>query len=145
MLLGYALSCLNRVTPPNDTAPGGGLTRWLIEPPPLPPSLPANLWTMSQRAGSVSYQTFAAGFALVAYAAFVLLCDRGRVKLGVLQSLGENALAAYIIHDLVADALKPYLPADAPAWYVLAMFALFLGICLVCVRYLNRHRLYLRL
>ena len=39
-----------------------------------------DLWTMSQRTGSVSYQTFAAGFSLAVYALFVQLCDLGRLR-----------------------------------------------------------------
>ena len=50
---------------------------------------------MSQRAGSVSYQTFAAGFSLATLAVFVLVCDLGRARSHVLQTLGENALAMY--------------------------------------------------
>src|SRR5262249_9522272 len=64
MPLGYGLSCLNRVTPPNSVSQGAPWSELLVEPPFVPPTEPVNIWTMSQRAGSVSYQTFAAGFAL---------------------------------------------------------------------------------
>jgi predicted acyltransferase len=143
MLLGYALACLNRVTPPNSAAPD-----WrscLVEPPFVPPSQPVNLWTMSQRAGSVSYQTFAAGFALAVYALFALACDLGRLRLGLFATLGSNALAAYIIHDLVEDAIKPYAPKDAPLWFVLAAFALFLAVCYLFIRHLEKNQIFLRL
>jgi predicted acyltransferase len=145
MALGYALSCLNRVTSPTDLANTSGAAHWLAAPPLVPPETPADLWTMSQRAGSVSYQTFAAGFALTVYALFVWACDRGRFRLGILQTLGMNALAAYLIHDLVAKAMKPHLPKDAPAWFALAAFVVFTSICLVFVRFLERNRVYLRL
>jgi hypothetical protein len=54
MLLGYGLSCLNLLTAPK--APHNvGLRSWLVEPPFVLPTQPVNLWTMSQRAGSVTY------------------------------------------------------------------------------------------
>ncbi len=143
MLLGYALACLNRVTPPNSAGPD--IRSWLVEPPFVPPSRPVNLWSMSQRSGSVSYQTFAAGFALALYALFALACDRGRLRLGLFATLGSNALAAYIIHGLVDDAIKPYAPADAPLWFVLVAFALFLAVCCLFVRHLEKNQIFLRL
>jgi peptidoglycan/LPS O-acetylase OafA/YrhL len=100
---------------------------------------------MSQRAGSVSYQTFAAGFALTVYAVFVLACDVGSLRIGLFRTLGTNALAAYILHDLVNDAIKPFVPRDSPLWYVLAGFALSLGICYLFLRYLEKQRLFLKL
>ncbi|HZV06572.1 MAG TPA: heparan-alpha-glucosaminide N-acetyltransferase domain-containing protein [Gemmataceae bacterium] len=143
MLLGYALACLNSSTPPNTADPG--LRSWLVEPPFVPPSRPVNMWTMSQRSGSVSYQTFAAGFALALYALFALACDRGRLRLGFFATFGSNALAAYIIHDLVDEAIKPYAPNDAPLWFVLAAFALFLAVCYLFVHHLEKNRIFLRL
>jgi hypothetical protein len=141
MALGYLLSCLNRVTPPNQ---GTDAPLW-VEPPFVPPAWPVNIWTMSQRAGSVSYLVFGAGFSLVVYAAFVWLCDRHYFGLGLWRTLGQNALAAYIIHDLADNAIKPLVPKDAPGWYVLAMFGVFFAVCYIMLRYLEKHRLYLRL
>jgi hypothetical protein len=145
MALGYGLSCLNRVTPPNSPSDALARASWLVEPPLVPPSAPANLWTMSQRAGSLSYHTFAAGFALLVYALFVVACDRGGHRLGLLQTFGQNALAAYLIHDLVDGAMKPYMPRDAPGWFVLVGFVGFTWVCLQILRYLERNRVYLRL
>src|SRR5205823_94532 len=71
MALGYALSCLNRWNPPNVWGTTGDWWRdQLADPPFVPLSEPwrLNYWAMSQRAGSVTYTTFAAGFALVVYA-----------------------------------------------------------------------------
>jgi predicted acyltransferase len=144
MLLGYALSCLNTMTPPNSASANQPYS-WLIEPPFVAPSRPVNMWNMSQRSGSVSYLTFASGFSLALYALFVGVCDWAGWQLGVLGTFGGNALAAYIIHDLVDEAIKPYAPNDAPLWYVAAAFGLFLGICYLFLRYLEKHRLFLRL
>ena len=89
--------------------------------------------------------TFAAGLSAALYALFILACDVGSVHLGVLRTLGTNALAAYIIHGLVDRALKPFAPNDAPYWYALAALGLFLAICYLFVRHLEKNQLYLRL
>ncbi len=141
--LGYGISCLNTITPPNSGSADG--QAWLVEPPFVPPTRPVNMWTMSQRAGSVSYLTFAAGFSLVVFALFVAACDFGPLRLGMFTTFGSNALAAYVIHYMVSRAVKPFAPKDAPFWYVAAAFALFLGICYLFVRHLEKHRLFLRL
>ncbi len=130
MSLGYALSCL------------GGT---MVEPPFVPPSGPVGLWTMSQRAGSVSYLTFASGFALAVYALFVVACDRGGVQIGLFRTFGRNALAAYILHDMAATAVKPYVPGDAPLWYALAGFGVSFGITYLFVRHLEKNEIFLRL
>ncbi len=100
---------------------------------------------MSQRTGSVSYLTFAAGFSLAVYALFVVFCDRLGVELAVFRIFGQNALAAYIIHPIVAGAIKPYVPRDAPGWYVALGFGLYFAICCLFNRYLEKHKIYLAL
>jgi predicted acyltransferase len=145
MLVSYAISCANRFTPPNHISPEAGWQTALIEPPFVPPSRPVNVWTMSQRSGSVSYLTFGAGFSLAVYAFFVWACDIGPLSLGVFRTLGTNALAAYILHDLVAAAIHPLVPHDSPLWVVALALALFLGICYAMLRYMERHRLFLKL
>jgi predicted acyltransferase len=144
MLLGYGLSCLNLVTPLN-AASAAGPAAWLVEPPFVPPTRPVKLWTMSQRAGSVSYLTFGAGFALAVLAFFVWACDVGRWRLGLFTTLGTNALAGYIIHDLVNDTIKPFTPRDAPLWYVVAAFGVSLAVCYLFIRHLEKNKLFLRL
>jgi hypothetical protein len=100
---------------------------------------------MSQRAGSLSYLTFATGFALALFAAFIWLCDlRGRTN-AVFTIFGQNALAAYLLHLLVSDFVKPFAPRDAPWWWVLTTLVLFFGITLWLVSFLNRRSLFLRL
>jgi predicted acyltransferase len=132
MILGYALSCL-----------GGSLA---LPPFISPPSgHKVELWTMSQRTGSVAYLTFSTGFSVAVYALFVFACDRLGWQSSVFRIFGQNALAAYIIHPMVASAVKPYLPNDAPLWYVTAGFALYFTICALFNRYLEKHELFLRL
>ncbi len=132
MGVGYGISCL------------GG---YLAAPPfvPPPPSHTVDLWTMSQRTGSIAYLTFAAGFSLAVYAFFVLICDRWGWQFALFRIFGQNALAAYIIHPMVAGAVKPYLPKDSPAWYLIAGFGLYFGICTLLNRYLEKHSLFLKL
>ncbi len=129
---GYLLSCL-----------GGSAAA----PPFVPPAegTVASLWTMSQRTGSVSYQTFAAGFSLAVYAVFVRCCDEGGMAIGLFRTFGQNALAAYILHPLVAGAVKPYMPPNAPLWYVAAGFGIYFLICYVFIRYLEKSGIFLRL
>jgi predicted acyltransferase len=128
MLLGYALSCLNLATPPNSPS-GGGMGVLLIEPPFVPPTRAVNLWTMSQRAGSLSYLIFGAGLSMAIYALFVWACDVGGMRIGLLGTLGTNALAGYVIHGLVDRMITPFTPRDSPLGVVLAALALFLAVC----------------
>lgn len=145
MLTAYALACLNRVTPPNHLSAADGWTGILVEPPFVPPSEAVNIWTMSQRSGSVTYQTFGAGFGLVVFALFVQACDVGTLSAGIFRTLGTNALAGYILHELVAAAVKPWVPKDSPLWWISVGCALYLGICYLLLRSLEKHKLYLRL
>ena len=69
----------------------------------------------------------------------------GAAQSGVFRIFGQNALAAYIIHPIVADAVKPYVPEDAPAWYLAAGFGLYFAICTLFNRYLEKHQLFLRM
>jgi predicted acyltransferase len=141
-LIGYGLSCINRMTPPNS------MEEWtdiFNEPPFVPPTKPINIWTMAQRPGSVSYITFATGFSLLVLALFVWLCEVKGFRWGYLDLLGQNALAGYIIHGLVEEPIKPFLPKDSPGWYVLTMFAVYLLIITLFLRYMAKHKLYLRM
>jgi hypothetical protein len=105
-----------------------------------------NYWQMSKRVVTPSFVLTATGCALGVYALFVLLCDLGTVRLGVLRTFGQNPLAAYILHLFVLNGLvRSYWPGDST-------FVLALGHCLVwfaltyaSVRFLESRRWYLRL
>jgi predicted acyltransferase len=140
MGLGYGLSCIHQPVP----SAAEFAWRWAA-PPLMAPADAADIFTLSQRAGSLSYQTFAAGFSLATLAAFVLACDWGGLRSRVLQTLGGNALAAYLIHYVVSRPLKLWSPKDAPAWFALLAFALFLWLCFAAVRWLERKGVHLRL
>ena len=100
---------------------------------------------MSQRTGSVSYLTFATGFSLACYALFLVASDLGSMRIGLFRTFGRNALAAYVIHEIVANAVKAYAPADSPPWWVAVTFAVFVALTYLAVRYLERNGIYLRM
>ena len=131
MVLGYLISC------------AGGM---LAPPPFVPPaSREVSLWTMSQRTGSVSYLTFGAGFSLAVYSLFFALCDRQGWQTALFRIFGQNALVAYVIHPMVAGAVKPYVPKDSPLWYVGLGFCVYFAVCISFNWYLERHKLFVRL
>lgn len=145
--LAYGLSCVHLA--PADT------DRWRFDvtssaaPPPLvhvgskPPT--NDLFTMSQRSGSLTYTLFGAGVSLVLLSLFVLACDVYSLRAGVFRTLGSNALAAYVIHGIVFAAVKPFVPRDAPLWYVIASCAAAILICYAFTRHLERHKLFLKM
>lgn len=168
MILGYALSCGSTLY---DIQPGESLDVadnprandpvWprpqrlethklgLVEPPFVPPPGPDqrehNYWMMSQRAATISYHFFAAGFALAVYGLFYIACDIGHWSLGLFRTLGTNALAGYVLHGMVASAVRPFAPNDSPVWYVCLAFAVYFGITYLFVRHLEKSGIYLKL
>lgn len=132
MLAGYLISC----------AGSGG---HLAAPPFIPPWRPVDMWTMSQRAGSVSYLTFAAGFSLAVHAGFVLLCDLHHRRSAFLGTLGANALAAYILHGALDVAFSPFKHSDAPAATAVALTLLYMAAVTLLVHQFNRRGWYWRL
>ncbi|MBP3959314.1 acyltransferase family protein [Gemmata sp. G18] len=145
--LAYGLSCVHLA--PSDMDEGHFNAAVSAAPPPLvfvnvkPPT--NDLFTMSQRSGSLTYTLFGAGVALIVLAVFVLACDIGSMRIGVFRTLGSNALAAYIIHDPVYEAVKPFVPKDAPLEYIFVMCALALTICYALMRSLEKNKLFLKL
>jgi predicted acyltransferase len=169
MVLGYALSCGTRLydVPPAERDPppprlaespvlfdpdrirGRDQGELLAEPPFVPPPGSAerqgNYWMMSQRSGSVSYQTFAAGFALAVFVLFYLACDRLGWRIGLFRTLGANALAAYVLGGMMEVALKLVVEREAPTWEVAAAFALFFAGAWLLVRILEKKEIVIRL
>jgi predicted acyltransferase len=155
MAVAYFISCFD-VPPQSATSPDpAGKPAITFRPPELPfvepgpewgKGTPVSILQISQRAGSVTYLIMGAGFSLVVYALFVLLCD-GRLNLGIgfFRTLGTNALAAYLIHEMVGRALSPFTPKDAPLWYAMTMFGIYLGIIYIFLRYLEKRGMFLRL
>jgi predicted acyltransferase len=168
MVLGYGMSCLTHlydvpelqtpppprladspVIPPWDRAAGRPVTSLFAEPPFVPPPGPAqrqwNYWMMSQRSGSLSYLTFAAGFALAVFALFHLACDRAGWQLGLFRTLGTNALAGYVLFGSGETAIKPLLDRTAPWWQVGIGFAACFAATYAILRLMERKGILVRL
>ena len=67
------------------------------------------------------------------------------MQFGFLTTHGKNALAGYVLHGLIDDAMKPYTPKDAPLWFVVLAVAVFLSVCYLFLRYFEKHELFLKL
>jgi predicted acyltransferase len=123
-------------------------TKWLAEPPFVKPPDSTkrqwNYWMMSQRAGTLSYLTFAAGFSLAVFVVFYIACDIGGAELPIFKTFGVNALAAYVLHDLTSNAIQPFFPKDSPAWYAYTGLFLFCFITWLFLRSLQRQNIFLR-
>jgi len=119
------------------------------EPPFVPPPdqlhRKHNYWMMSQRAATLSYHTFGTGFSLAVYALFYIACDIWGWQIGLFRTLGTNALVGYILHGMVAHAVEPFVPRDAPWWYVTAGFLVYFGITYLFIRHLEKNKIYLKL
>lgn len=91
----------------------------IVEPPFVPPPdfehRNWNYWMMSQRSGTLSYPTFAAGVSLVIYALCLWLCDAKGWRLGLFRTLGTNSLAAYILHGVAGWVVPPLVHSVWPA------------------------------
>ncbi len=137
------------VIPRSERFSGRDPAAYLAEPPFVPPPPPEqrqwNYWMMSQRSGTLTYLLFGAGLSVLVYAGFYAACDGTGWQLPLFRTLGTNALAAYIIHGLVDAAVSPFVPKDAPGWYVATAFGLFFGLCWLLVWSLERNRVFLRL
>jgi hypothetical protein len=173
MILGYAFSCgtrfydvaasgaqaqmLDRI-PADPVVPDrarlktkvktNSLSAWLAEPPFVKPPDRSerqwNYWMMSQRAGTLSYLTFAAGFSLAVFVLFYVLCDIFSLQVPLFKTFGVNALAAYVLHDLVSNAVQPFFPKDSPIWYAYTGLLLFCVINWLFLRSLQRQKIFLK-
>jgi len=122
---------------------------WFAEPPFVRPpnhlNRKWNYWMMNQRACSLSYLTFAAGFSLMVFALFYFVCDVCKWQLSIFRTFGTNALVAYVLHSLVINAVHPFFPKDSPVWFATGGLILFGLITWLFVRQLEKQGTYLRL
>jgi predicted acyltransferase len=164
MLAGYGLSCLSmnypRTQPPSTeegeiqvaaspVIPPTWTIVQLAEPPfvqpPASEQRQLNYWLMNKRVVTLPFNLFSSGFSLAVYTFFVLLSDLGRVQIGLFRTLGTNALAAYVLHEIVNGAVGSFAPKDSPLWWVAATFAVYVGITYLFVRHLEKQGIFIRM
>ena len=121
----------------------------LAEPPMVPPpgiqQRAINYWMMDKRMVTQSFVFFSVGFAMALYGVFVLVCDVGQKRWSLFNTFGQNALAAYVIHHLVALAFWALVPKDSPLALVLLGLSLYFLTTYLFVRFLEQRQLFLRL
>ena len=173
MLLGYVMSCPTRLydvpesqretllkfkladdpvwpTPERIHAKraDAGLTALLAEPPFVKPPNETerkwNYWMMSQRAGTLTYLTFTAGFSLLVFVLFYIVCDVYKLRLPFFRTFGTNALVAYVLHSMVSSAVQPFFPKDSPAWFAYMGLGIFFLITWLFVKQLEKQGAFLR-
>ncbi len=169
MLAGYGLSCLSMnyprtepptteenqivvadspVLPPARTEAGSPGLAWAGPPfvqPPASEQRQLNYWLMDKRIVTLPFNLFSSGFALAIYAFFVLLSDLCRIQIGFFRTLGQNALAAYVLHEIVNGALRAFAPKDSPLWWVAVTFTVYVGVTYMFVRHLETHGIFIRM
>ena len=173
MLLGYGMSCPTRLydvpesqretllkfkladdpvwpTPERIHAKraDASLTALLAEPPFVKPPNETerkwNYWMMSQRAGTLTYLTFTAGFSLLVFVLFYIVCDVYKLRLPFFRTFGTNALVAYVLHSMVSSAVQPFFPKDSPAWFAYMGLGIFFLITWLFVKQLEKQGAFLR-
>jgi hypothetical protein len=160
MVVGYLASCLTTlydvgsepispVIPSLEHIGSRSLTSFLAEPPfvPVPPPevrIP-NYWMMDKRVVTITFTLFSTGFAFALYGLFVLACDQKGASLELFRVLGQNPLAAYLLHYPIMRTMRAFVPADSPLWGCVVSLVVFMMVMTMFVRYLDRHKLYLRL
>ncbi len=137
------------VLPPFAEGAGRPLRQWF---PPLPVfqsdegwKYTPNYWMPSKRIVTLPYTLFASGFCFALYGLFVLTVDGRGWQIGVLRTLGTNALIAYVIHYMVKSRVRDIMPQGAPDWFRYVQFAVFFAIIYLILRTLERRQIHVRL
>jgi hypothetical protein len=122
---------------------------YFTDPPFVPPPAERirlwNYWMMSRRLATPTFMLTATGFGLIMYAVFVVLCDAGSFRLGVLQTFGQNPLIAYLLDGWMGGLVSGLWPEGGGWPWALARSALRFSLTYLPVRLLEWRRIYLRL
>lgn len=167
MAAGYGVSCLTTLYDRVEGSTVGGTgehaedpvwpaaERWKspglrLAEPPFVARIPTaqrqlNFWMMNKRFVAPAFILFSIGFAMAVYSLFIIVSDLGSVEVPVFRTLGQNPLAAYIIHELTMECIKPVIPNDSPIGYIAPAFLFFFVITWGAIRYMEKNKLYLRL
>ena len=100
---------------------------------------------MDKRVVTLPFNLFSSGFALAVYAIFVLFSDLAGWQVGFFRTFGQNALAAYVLHEMVGAAVRAFAPQDSPVWWVGIAFTVYVGITYLLVRHLEKSGIYIRM
>jgi predicted acyltransferase len=117
----------------------------LFVPPPPERMRLWNYWMLSRRLATPTFMLTTSGFGLIVYSLFVVLCDAGRFRLGVLRTLGMNPLIAYLLHMWVNGPVSEVWPEGGGWPWTMAGSAVSFGLTYAPVRLLEWRRFYLRL
>jgi predicted acyltransferase len=104
-----------------------------------------NYWMMSQRAGTLTYLMFSAGFSALVYAFFLKIGDGWGLQFGVFRTFGVNALSGYIVHDLTGSIVGAFFNSktSAAAVQLLALVCFFVLTWLI-LRAMEKRQMFLR-
>jgi predicted acyltransferase len=122
---------------------------YFTDPPFVPPPAERirvwNYWMMARRLATPTFMLTTTGFGLIVYAVFVVLCDAGTFRLGLLRTLGQNPLIAYLLDGWVGGLVSRLWPEGGGWPWALTGSALRFSLTYVPVRLLEWRRIYLRL
>ena len=104
-----------------------------------------NYWMMSQRGGTVAYPMFGAGFSILVYLSFYVVCDKWGYSVAVFRTLGVNALLGYILQGLIGGLVQSFLPGDPPHWYAWANFGVYFFLMWLFLRYFEKNKIFIRM
>jgi hypothetical protein len=114
-------------------------------PPPAERLRLWNYWMLSRRLATPTFMLTAIGCGLIVYAAFVWLCDAGTFRLGVLRTLGQNPLIAYVLDGWLGGLVSGSWTEGGGWPWALGGAAVRFAVTYGPVRLLEWRRIYLRL
>lgn len=105
-----------------------------------------NYWMMSQRGGTISYPMFGAGFSILVYLLFYVVCDKWGLSLFVFRTFGVNALLGYVLQGIIGSNLvQQFLPGDPPNWYAWANFGAYFFMMWLFLRFFEKNKIFIRM